>query len=80
MPALGLLPLDCSSRRQKGSRTFIFVVGVIPFVALDTTEGCVGKEESPTAARGGATPMQAKWIKLDLLVVIVTVFEIYHVV
>ena len=35
-------PLDCSRRRQTGSRTFIFVVGVTPFVALDTDGGvCV---------------------------------------
>ena len=36
LPALELLPLNCSRRRQTGSRTFIFVVGVIPFVAFDT--------------------------------------------
>ena len=39
LPALGLLSLDCSSRRQMGSRTYIFVVGVILFVALDTNGG-----------------------------------------
>ena len=32
-------PLDCSRRRQMGSRTFILVVGVIPLVALDTNGG-----------------------------------------
>ena len=39
LPALELLPLNCSRRRQKGSRTFMFFLGVIPVVALDTSGG-----------------------------------------
>ena len=33
LPALELLPLDCSRRMQKGSRTFMLLFGVIPVVA-----------------------------------------------
>ena len=39
LPALELLPLNCSRRRQQGSRTLMFFLGVIPVVALDTSGG-----------------------------------------
>ena len=55
LPALKLLPLNCSHRRQKGSRTFMFFLGVIPVVALDTNGGIwesCSKGENPTEAAG----------------------------
>ena len=55
LPALGLLSLDCSSRRQMGSRKFIFVVGVILFVALDINGVCgqlSSMGQSPTKFAG----------------------------
>ena len=39
LPAWELLPLHCSRRRQKGSRTFMIFLGVIPVVALVTSGG-----------------------------------------
>ena len=63
MPALELLPLDCSGRRQKGSRIFIFVVGVIPFVVLDTNGGVCARGSKSNAGKMDRTWSNSSWLE-----------------
>ena len=65
LPVLELTPLHRSRCRQKGAQTFIFDVGVIPFVALDTkksTWATVQQGDKPHSCSSGGSKFMSPFI------------------